>query len=154
MAVRYHLTTVGKKIAQLRTQYGWTLKQLSTRSGVSVSHISAIENGTRPNPSFGHIVKLAQAFSLSLDYFGEEPAPDGYMVRDARSGATSLRQGQEEFTKLYDASTQAFLLRESSKPYVVLAKQLSEHTERMNPAKLLGLIADFMDARDVGEDIE
>ncbi|GMA51520.1 hypothetical protein GCM10025857_28770 [Alicyclobacillus contaminans] len=44
------MSSIGEKLSALRKQRGWTLKQLSSISGVSVSYISAIENETRPTP--------------------------------------------------------------------------------------------------------
>ncbi|WP_051663098.1 helix-turn-helix domain-containing protein [Alicyclobacillus macrosporangiidus] len=71
------MASIGEKVAYLREQRGWTLKELSDRSGVSVSHISAIENGTRPNPSIDRVKRIAHAFGVSLAYFDDDaPAPD------------------------------------------------------------------------------
>ncbi|WP_303803083.1 helix-turn-helix domain-containing protein [Alicyclobacillus macrosporangiidus] len=71
------MASIGEKVAHLREQRGWTLKELSDRSGVSVSHISAIENGTRPNPSIDRVKRIAHAFGVSLAYFDDDaPAPE------------------------------------------------------------------------------
>jgi transcriptional regulator with XRE-family HTH domain len=85
---------IGEKVAYLREQRGWTLKELSERSGVSVSHISAIENGTRPNPSIDRVKRLAHAFGVSLAYFDDDaPAPDAEadgLPPSASSGSSSV----------------------------------------------------------------
>jgi len=37
--------TIGQRIKRLRTQRGWTLRELSARSGVSNPFICQVENG-------------------------------------------------------------------------------------------------------------
>lgn len=150
------MSSIGQKIARLREEQGWTLKALSQKSGVSLSHISAIENGTRPNPSILRIVKLAKAFGVSLAYFddltsgGVRPAKatesgDGEVVAVSRAtGTPATQELAAKLQTMYDAKTQAFFVAESSKPYVDLAMQLAAQNPTQDPSVYLQLIAQFI----------
>jgi transcriptional regulator with XRE-family HTH domain len=137
--------SIGDKVAKLRTERGWTLKQLSEYSGVSVSHISAIENHTRPNPSLRQVVKLARAFNVPLTYFVDDCPTE----QDSKHVPESRPQPLEhslaaEFLRLYDEDTQKFIVSEQSKPYVALAKKLAQEGLHQDPSTLLQIIAQFM----------
>jgi transcriptional regulator with XRE-family HTH domain len=56
------------KLRELRTKNNLTLKELSAKSGISVSFISDIENGRR-NPSIETLKTLADALGVSADEF-------------------------------------------------------------------------------------
>lgn len=58
---------IGIRICSLREQAGWTRKQLSRRSGICVSMLSRLENGSRTNPTLGILVALADAFGVTMD---------------------------------------------------------------------------------------
>ncbi|MEM8757992.1 MAG: response regulator [Planctomycetota bacterium] len=55
---------LGQRIRVARTERGWTLKELSEASGVSVSQLSAIERGTHL-PSLESLVLVAGALETS-----------------------------------------------------------------------------------------
>lgn len=56
------------KLRELRTKNELTLKELSEKSGISISFISDIENGRR-NPSIEKLKLLAKALDVSADEF-------------------------------------------------------------------------------------
>lgn len=56
------------KLRELRTKNKLTLKELSEKSGISISFISDIENGRR-NPSIEKLKLLAKALDVSADEF-------------------------------------------------------------------------------------
>lgn len=58
---------LGKRIADLREQRGWTQKQLADRAGLSVTFLSEVENGKR-NLSSGKLLRIADELGASLDY--------------------------------------------------------------------------------------
>ncbi len=55
---------LGRQIRLARTERGWTLRELSTASGVSVSQLSSIERGTHL-PSLESLVVIAAALQQS-----------------------------------------------------------------------------------------
>ncbi|MEQ8653468.1 MAG: XRE family transcriptional regulator [Kiloniellales bacterium] len=75
----------GGEVRQLRKARRMTLKQLSAASGVSLSHLSAIErNATKP--SLDVIEAVAAALSITPDWFfarrsGHGPMERAYVVR-------------------------------------------------------------------------
>ncbi|ADG07455.1 helix-turn-helix domain-containing protein [Kyrpidia tusciae] len=99
----------GVKLKQLRTERGWTLEQLSARSGLSISHISSLERGTRMKPSFQVAVRLARALEVPLATFLEDA-------------------GKEESDPLehLPPEIREFVSREDATPYLYLAKRLQE----------------------------
>jgi transcriptional regulator with XRE-family HTH domain len=62
MIVNYSL---GRRIAYLRVQRGWTQEQLGFESGISRNYISDLESGRR-NPTLSLLGKLALAFDIDL----------------------------------------------------------------------------------------
>ncbi|MDI3256921.1 MAG: helix-turn-helix transcriptional regulator [Kyrpidia sp.] len=101
--------TFGAKLKQLRLERGWTLEQLAARSGLSISHISSLERGTRTKPSFQVAVRLARALDVPLSTFLE--------------GAEAAAVGVWEHLP---AEIRDFISREDAAPYLYLAKRLQE----------------------------
>ena len=60
------------RVYELRVQKGWSLKQLSIKSGVGKSAINNFENEKTDNPSIETITGLAKAFNVSVDELFEE----------------------------------------------------------------------------------
>ncbi|MEO1193846.1 MAG: cupin domain-containing protein [Pseudomonadota bacterium] len=88
----------GGEVRQLRKVRGLTLKQLSAASGVSLSHLSAIErNATKP--SLDVIEAVAAALSITPDWFfarrsGEGPRERAYVVREEERRNLNALYGQ------------------------------------------------------------
>jgi len=55
---------LGWYIYDLRLNRGWTLEELSKKSGLSIGHLSFIENGRR-GISVKSLCRLANAFGMS-----------------------------------------------------------------------------------------
>jgi transcriptional regulator with XRE-family HTH domain len=163
------MSTIAEKVAFLRSVHKLTLKQLSDMTGISVSHLSAIENGTRPNPSFHYITRLAKAFDVPLTYFAPNHAVDELHNLDeatrqwaedksdfGNASEITRRTGRkaedeadikEKLERLYDDETQNFIVSESSRPYVSFAKQLAEQVSADDISTVLQLITDFVRER-------
>jgi transcriptional regulator with XRE-family HTH domain len=58
---------MGKRIADLREERGWTQKQLAERAGLSITFLSEVENGKR-NVSYGKLLRIADELGTSMDY--------------------------------------------------------------------------------------
>ena len=56
----------GLAIAQAREDRGWSQEDLARHTGLQPSAISHFETGTR-RPSFGNLLKLADALEISVD---------------------------------------------------------------------------------------
>lgn len=89
----------GDSTRQLRRERGWTLGQLSDRTGVSVSALSKIENG-QVSASFDTRVKIAHAFGQSFGQMQAPSLPPQFPV--GRRTFTRAGTGQTFRTKAYD----------------------------------------------------
>jgi len=129
--------SLGQKLRALREQQGLTLKQLFERSGVSLSHISALERGERVRPSYDRLYKLAKALGVSPSYF------TGESTLDERERTESVR----DILLSLPTDLQEFIAKEDSVPYILLAKRLAEAGE--DGVRVVESIADFLKSRSV-----
>lgn len=65
---------VGERVRSLRTSRRWSLDELAGRSGVSKGMVVQIEAG-RTNPSIGTLVRIADAFGVTVARLVEEARP-------------------------------------------------------------------------------
>jgi transcriptional regulator with XRE-family HTH domain len=56
-----------KKLKQLRKKSGWSQQKLAEKAGLSYNVITKIEQGAAKNPNIQTMIKLANAFEISLD---------------------------------------------------------------------------------------
>jgi len=56
-----------KRIKQLRKKAGWSQQKLAEKAGLSYNVITKIEQGVARRPTIQTIIKLADAFRISLD---------------------------------------------------------------------------------------
>jgi|GEM_PF-6350356 len=134
--------SIAEKVSELRKRNGYTLNHLHTLTGISLSYLSAIENGQRPNPSFSTMERLAQAFGVPLSYFSSTRSEtDSAAANDADLG--NLVDLAERICELYDKDTRNFLVSESSRPYLMLVQQLARQGDYDEP-DLLQAIAQFI----------
>lgn len=67
--------TIGERIATLRHEQGWTLRELReqievvTGHRISFSYLSALERGIQHHPSITQVARIAAAFDLTLCQF-------------------------------------------------------------------------------------
>ena len=88
------LTAFGAEVRQLRKARELTLAELATASGISVSHLSAIERGT-VSASLRKITSIAEALSVPEEWFfnrrpGSGPMERAYVVRKGNRRNLSL----------------------------------------------------------------
>jgi transcriptional regulator with XRE-family HTH domain len=124
----------GQRLRQERQKRGWTLKELSRRSGVSVSHISSLERGVRMKPSVEAAKRLADALALPLEFFLEDPSAS--MRAATLSDPSALAHLPEEI--------RTFILNENAAPYLALAKKLSDKT--LSESEMVSTIRSFIQA--------
>lgn len=95
-AVAEGLVSLGSEVRQVRKARQMTLKDLATLSGVSVSHLSAIERGAA-NPSIETVYAIADGLGVAAEWFfalrpGAGAMERAYVVR---------RQNRRNLNKLY-----------------------------------------------------
>ena len=59
--------SVGKTIARLRVERGWSLEDLESKSGVPKSTIHYLESGRQRGTRVENLMGLAHAFGVTLD---------------------------------------------------------------------------------------
>lgn len=101
-------TQIGERIKHLRKERGWTLKELSGRTQVSIATLSKIENA-QVAASFDTLVKVAQGLAVSFDVLLKE-------VGAARAGGrlvvTNIGDTVHFATSMYDYEVHSVELRQ------------------------------------------
>lgn len=91
---------VSTKLRNLRKSNNLTLKELSTKSGISISFISDIENRRR-NPSIDTLEILAKALNVSVNEFFDEnnksTSKNSLSKKDKKSIEKDLKKIMEDF---------------------------------------------------------
>ena len=65
---------LGERIKQLRKEAGWSQAELGEKVGTDSQRVSRYEN-ERITPSIDAVVRIAEAFNVSLDYLLVETVP-------------------------------------------------------------------------------
>jgi len=58
---------IEKRLKELRKKSGWSQQKLAEKADLSYNVITKIEQGAAKNPNIQTIIKLANAFKISLD---------------------------------------------------------------------------------------
>jgi len=58
---------LSKRIKELRKLKGWSQQKLATETGLSFNAITKIEQGLAKHPTLKTLIKLSDAFGVSLD---------------------------------------------------------------------------------------
>ncbi|HEU4965609.1 MAG TPA: helix-turn-helix transcriptional regulator [Bacilli bacterium] len=127
--------SLGEKLRELRTKRKWTLNELSKRSGLSISHISSLERGTRTKPSMEVVRKLANALQVPVHH-----------LHDNGMGDRDLYSETDMLLARFSPDAQKFLLDEQSTPYVLFAKRLYEL--QGNERGLIKALHEFLESLD------
>jgi len=56
-----------KKVFALRKKAGWSQQKLAEKAGLSYNMITKIEQGVAKQPTIQTVIKIADAFNISLD---------------------------------------------------------------------------------------
>jgi transcriptional regulator with XRE-family HTH domain len=72
------MESFGERVLAIRTERGWTRRELARRSGLHEVHLSKVETGERKRLEADTIIALAQALQVSTDYLlglTDDPRP-------------------------------------------------------------------------------
>jgi transcriptional regulator with XRE-family HTH domain len=58
---------LAKRLKELRKERNWTQQKLAEKAGLSFNAITKIEQGAAEHPTLKTLLKLADAFGISLD---------------------------------------------------------------------------------------
>lgn len=92
------VATFGAEVRELRKARQMTLANLAEASGVSISHLSAIERGT-VNPTLGKITRIAEGLGVPEEWFfsfrpGSGALERRYVVRSGHRRNLNLLYGE------------------------------------------------------------
>ena len=101
MAARAAPPTLGTVMKSIRSRNGWTLKEMSAKSGIPVSTLSKVEHD-RLTLSYDKLQQLSQRLSIRMsDLFAEEEGDSAPRVTGRRSVGT-IDQAVRVTTDNYD----------------------------------------------------
>lgn len=58
---------LSKRLKELRNEKGWSQQKLAEKTGLSFNAITKIEQGLAKYPTLKTLVKIADAFGISID---------------------------------------------------------------------------------------
>ena len=58
---------IGKRIKEFRKKKGWSQQKLAEKAGLSYNTITKIEQGAATKPTIQTMIKIADAFQISID---------------------------------------------------------------------------------------
>ena len=58
---------ISKRLKELRKKAGWSQQKLAEKAGLSYNTITKIEQGAATMPTIQTIIKIADAFGISID---------------------------------------------------------------------------------------
>lgn len=117
---------VGQGVRVLRQRKGWTLEELSSRCGLSISFLSQVERGLS-SLSIPSLHSICEALKVPITHFLATTMVNGALVVRAGEPHNRVRIGDSEVT--YD-------LLSSSIPCRVLEALIAEYPPRYKPPLL------------------
>ena len=102
-----HLRRLGDALKQLRKRNGWTLAEISRRSGLSISALSKVQNG-QMSLTYDKLVALSAGLGVDVTYFFSPEAAETAAEPGGRSMVTGRRSvhrdgdGARVSTPVYD----------------------------------------------------
>ena len=62
------MESFGERVLAIRTERGWTRRELARRCGLHEVHLSKVETGERKRLEADTVIALAQALQVSTDF--------------------------------------------------------------------------------------
>lgn len=91
----------GKRLRDLRRRNGWSLAEVSKRSGVSISALSKVENG-KMSLTYEKLAGLSRGLGVAIDYFFSSPGSDASATAGARKSVDRKGGGKHVATPNYN----------------------------------------------------
>lgn len=136
----------GRKLRAMRHARGWSQTYLAKQAGISFSHVSQLEKGTRKSPSIDMVYQLAEVFNVSIYTFLTPSNSDslypGTSIDKTRAEAAESAEVWQKWRRALHPDLESFVLRPDSQAYLQLAKDLYDASG--TPALLFQVISEFM----------
>ena len=101
MPVPSPVPTLGALLRRLRSREGWTLKEMSARSGIPISTLSKVEHD-RLTLTYDKLYQLSQRLGLRMSELFAEPSDDAVQPVTARRSVGDLDRSLRVETPNYD----------------------------------------------------
>ncbi len=88
-----------QKIKDLRVSNSMTLKELSEKTGLSVSFLSQIERGTS-SLAIQSLKKIADAFEVNITYFFEDTKKEKYVTKKTEQVPFEIKGLESKYIRL------------------------------------------------------
>ncbi|KUO96456.1 helix-turn-helix domain-containing protein [Ferroacidibacillus organovorans] len=138
----------GSRLKALRLKHGYTLADLSVRSGVSLSHISQLEKGGRKSPSIDYVYRLAEALSVSMyDLLQQRDAPFPELIDNVSIASESAERAWDRFSQTLRPDALQFILSPEGPLYIAFAMRLRD--VRKSPQLLLRAVHEFLESENL-----
>ncbi len=93
------INEIAQKIRDLRKEKNLTLKDLSSKTGLSVSFLSQVENGSS-SLAITSLKKIAEALEININYFFEVPEINNFLVKAEDEKIFKMEGSDSEFIRL------------------------------------------------------
>jgi len=93
------INEIAQKIRDLRKERNLTLKDLSSKTGLSVSFLSQIENGSS-SLAITSLKKIAEALGVNINYFFEVPEGHNFLVKSEEEKVFKMEGSNSEFIRI------------------------------------------------------
>lgn len=90
---------IAKRFKELRSQQNLTLKELSEKTGLSISFLSQVERGTS-SLAITSLKKIADAFNVPINYFFESWVNQNFHVKAEDIEAFRIEGRSAEYARL------------------------------------------------------
>jgi len=118
-----HDNIVGQGVRALRQRKGWTLEELSSRCGLSISFLSQVERGLS-SLSISSLHSICEALEVPMTHFFAETSTNGPLV---------VRAGDPRSRILIGDSHVTYNMLSASFPNRVLEALISEYPPHYSP---------------------
>ncbi|WP_327440776.1 helix-turn-helix domain-containing protein [Lysinibacillus mangiferihumi] len=122
-----YMDEVCTKIKDLRVKHGLTLKDLSEKTGLSVSFLSQIERGAS-SLAITSLKKIADAFGVNMTFFFENQHPHNYAVKTEEQKVLKMESSPIQYVRL----SGEFAGRQQEAIKVILSPHYKDNTEMFN----------------------
>lgn len=90
---------ISAKIRNLRKEKDLTLKDLSEKTGLSVSFLSQIENGSS-SLAITSLKKIAEALNVAIEYFFKTPEIHNFLVKSDEEKPFKIEGSNSQFVRI------------------------------------------------------
>lgn len=151
--------TLGHRIQERRNQFGWSLRELASQTGLTASFLSQLERG-QSNPSLKSLQTIAVALNTSVFVLLMEVTPNSdYLLRSGQRPSISLSSGinYEMISPSYESNRKLMAFLGCCEPGfeqdVVLARQSTEECIHVIKGCLEVVLESESHALDAGDSI-